>query len=50
MIIVRYSTDNKVVDLEVGAEYSIDIFNQAKNIYGQADLIFIEDGIEYCLK
>lgn len=49
MFIVRYSTEEKVVDLEVGAEYSIKIFNQAKQIYKEADLIFIDNGVEYCM-
>lgn len=49
MIIVRYSTDAKIIDLEVSAEHSIQIYNQAKEIYNQADLLFIENGVEYCL-
>ena len=49
MFIVRYSTEEEVIDLEVGAEYSIDIFSQAKQIYNQADLIYIYNGVEYCI-
>ena len=49
MLIVRYIENEIVKDLEVGEEYAVDIFLQATETFGSADLIYIIDGVEHCI-
>lgn len=49
MFIVRYATESRVVDLRVTAEQSINTFNKINKLFGEADLLFVDNGVEYCL-
>lgn len=49
MFVVRYWSYGSITDLSVKAESSIQIFNMIKNAFSNADLLFIHEGIEYCL-
>jgi len=49
MFVVRYWSYGSITDLTVNAESSIKIFNMVQKAYKNVDLLFIHEGIEYCL-
>lgn len=48
MLIVRYDDGKNINDIEVSLANAYYVFQNAKKLYGHADLIFIENGTEYC--
>ena len=49
MFVVRYWSYGSITDMKVTAESSINVFNLAQKAFKKVDLLFIHDGIEYCL-
>lgn len=49
MLIVRYWSYGSITDKKVNAENSIQVYNEVKMKFKKADLIFIDNDVEYCL-
>ena len=49
MLVVRYCDGKNIYDIEVSTSNAYYVFQNAKKLYGHADLILIENGTEYCL-